>query len=395
MNAVFQTKAFCKTCFVLLVFAGFSARTAVADVETYRSTLRSTTWVLAKANGETSSGAGVLVDAERKLIVTNAHVVGDARAAVVFFPDLRDGHPIVERNHYLQGVKTLGVRGTVVAIDRKRDLALVQLDRIPEGMTAIPLAADSVGPGEEVQSIGNPGTTDALWVFTSGTVRSVYPKTFTTGAGEHKFLVVETQVPVNSGDSGGPLVNQKGELVAITQAISPKARLVSYSVDVSEVKAFLAGPWKSSPLPVTEILTKADLTWKPIENGPIEVTVERPDKSIHTVFVSKETEYFERADVRRIWTVAATLKSPPSYDVMLDLLQQSAQTKIGSWIVEKTPQGQFLVIYCAKIDATAAPDAVRSTVEYVGQVSSLSGRAIAATDPAIPASKTLEVWLGQ
>ncbi len=132
MNAVFQTKAFCRTCFVLLVFAGFSARKAVADVETYRSTLRSTTWVLAKANGETSSGAGVLVDAERKLIVTNAHVVGDARAAVVFFPDLRDGHPIVERNHYLQGVKTLGVRGTVVAIDRKRDLALVELDRIPK-----------------------------------------------------------------------------------------------------------------------------------------------------------------------------------------------------------------------------------------------------------------------
>ncbi len=109
-------------------------------------------------------------------------------------------------------------------------------------MTAIPLAVDSVGPGEEVQSIGNPGTTDALWVFTSGTVRSVYAKTFTTGAGEHKFLVVETQVPVNSGDSGGPLVNQKGELVAITQAISPKARLVSYSVDVSEVKAFLPVP---------------------------------------------------------------------------------------------------------------------------------------------------------
>ncbi len=103
MNAVFQTKAFCKTCFVLLVFAGFSARTAVADVETYRSTLRSTTWVLAKANGETSSGAGVLVDAERKLIVTNPTWSGMLERPWCFLPDLRDGHPIVERNHYLQG----------------------------------------------------------------------------------------------------------------------------------------------------------------------------------------------------------------------------------------------------------------------------------------------------
>src|SRR5690606_28832556 len=103
--------------------------------------------------------------------------------------------------------------------------------------------------GESVESIGNPGTTDALWVYTSGTVRSVYQKTFRTGAGEHDFRVVETQAPINSGDSGGPVLNSKGELIAIAQAIAPNARLVSYSIDISEVRTFLANPWKPAPVP--------------------------------------------------------------------------------------------------------------------------------------------------
>ncbi len=368
---------------------------ARADVETYQKTLVSTTWVLAKTNGETSSGAGVLVDSEKKLMITNAHVVGEARAAVIFFPDIKDGTPKVERSHYLENVKKLGIRGRVLAVDRKRDLALVELDRIPEGVTAIPLAAESIGPGEDVQSIGNPGTTDALWVFSSGTVRSVYQKSFSTGGGEHDFKVVETQAPINSGDSGGPVVNRSGELVAISQAISPKARLVSYSVDISEVKAFLAGPWKPAPIPVSDLLEKADLTFKAHETGHLEVSFEQKDKSSQSVFISKDTEYFERADVRRVWSLAATLKESPSVEVMVSLLQQNAHTKIGGWTVEKTAQGEFLVIYCAKLDATAAPEAVKSTMEYVAQLTSLSKKALTPKAQAEKASETLASWLGK
>lgn len=368
---------------------------ALADVETYQKTLVSTTWILAKTNGETSSGAGVLVDAEKKLVVTNAHVVGEARAAVIFFPEIKNGKPNVDRTHYLENVKKLGIRGRILAVDRKRDLALVELDRIPEGITAIAMASDSIGPGEDVQSIGNPGSTDALWVFTSGTVRSVYQKTFSTGGGEHDFKVVETQAPINSGDSGGPVVNNKGELVAIAQAISPKARLVSYSVDISEVKAFLAGPWKPAPLPVSDILTKAELTFKAHETGHLEVDFEQKDKTSQAVFISKDTEYFEKADVRRVWSLAATLKNSPNTDTLMSLLQQSAHTKIGAWTVEKNGQGEFLVIYCAKLDATAAPDAVKSTMEYVGQLTNLSKKTLASKDTAENPAQTLDSWLGK
>ena len=63
---------------------------AEANNDIYRKALPSTVWVLAKTDGETSSGTGVLVDLEKKLIVTNFHVVGEARAAVIFFPVLKE-----------------------------------------------------------------------------------------------------------------------------------------------------------------------------------------------------------------------------------------------------------------------------------------------------------------
>ena len=120
---------------------------ATADVEVYNKTLKSTAWVLAKNDGATSSGTGVLIDAEKKFLITNFHVVGDARAAVIFFPEMKKGKPVVERKNYLENVKKLGVRGRVLGVDRKRDLALIELDRIPDGVEAITMAEDSIGPG--------------------------------------------------------------------------------------------------------------------------------------------------------------------------------------------------------------------------------------------------------
>ena len=367
--------------------------TSHADVQVYQQVLQSTTWVLAKNSEGTSSGTGVLVDAERKLVVTNAHVVGDARATVIFFPEMKDGKPVVGRQHYLTNVKRLGVRGRVVAVDRKRDLALVELQKLPEGAKAIELASESVGPGEQVESIGNPGATEALWVYTSGTVRAVYQKNFRTGSGEHDFKVVETQSPINSGDSGGPVVNGQGQLVAISQAISPKARLVSYFVDVSEIKDFLASPWKPAPLPIADVLKSAEIEFTEHKTGHMEVQFDQKDDKKQAVFITKDIEYFERVDVRKIWSLALTTKEAPSAETTMKLLQQSSRTKLGAWTVEKTEQGDYLVIYCAKLDATATPAAVKSTMEYVAKLTAIMKKELVPKQEAQDATQTLDDWL--
>jgi len=380
----------CAAC--VAVIAGMTTK-ANADVEIYNRTLKSTAWVLAKTGGETSSGTGVLVDTEKKLLITNFHVVGEARAAVLFFPEMKNEKPIVDRQHYLKNVKKLGIRGRVLGVDRQRDLALVELDRLPEGAEALPLAPESIGPGEDVQSIGNAGSSDALWVYTSGTVRSVYQKQFRTGAGEHDFMVVETQSPINSGDSGGPVVNNKGELVAISQAISPKARLVSYSVDVSEVKTFLDSDWKPAPLPIVDVLKKAELEYTQVKDGPYEVSFDQKDDKKQSVFVTKDVEYYEQADVRKVWALAATLKEAPTVETTIKLLQQSARTKMGAWSIERDDAGDYLVIFVCKLDATATPKALKSTMEYVAKLTNLAKKDLAPAAATEDPANVLASWL--
>ncbi|HZN35652.1 MAG TPA: serine protease [Pirellulaceae bacterium] len=385
---------------ILLAVAALAASLAMAvpawaDAKVYEEALQSTTWVLTKTSGKTSSGTGVLVDLEKRLVVTNFHVVGEARTAIIFFPAVENGKPIVARKHYVDNLKTLGIRGKVLGVDRKRDLALIQLDKLPEkGVKAITLAADSAKPGEDVESVGNPGSSDALWVYTSGKVRSVYRKQFRTGAGDHDFMVVETTSPINTGDSGGPVVNAAGELIAISQAISPSARLVSYMVDVSEIKLFLTGPWKPAPLPVTDVLTAAELEYSQHTTGNYEIQFEQEDKSKQPVFITKDIEYYEKADTRKIWSLAATLKQAPKLEVAIKLLDQSGRTKLGNWSIEQTQTGEFLVIYLAKIDATASPDAVRSTMEYVAKLTAIMKKELTAKDgKATVTADSLDEWL--
>jgi hypothetical protein len=231
-----------------------------------------------------------------------------------------------------------------------------------------------------------------LWVYTSGTVRTVYQKQFRTGAGEHNFKVVETQSPINSGDSGGPVVNSNGELVAIAQAIAPNARLVSYCVDISEVKTFLASPWKLAPLPVKEVLTRAELEYTQHPTGHFEVQFDE-DKQKQSVFITKDVEYYERADVRKIWSLATAMKQAPSLEMTMKLLQQNARTKLGAWTIEQTQDGEFMVIYCLQLDATATPDTVKSAMEYVARITAAMKKDLAPKPKAESASDTLNDWL--
>lgn len=96
----------------------------------------------------------------------------------------------------------------------KQDLAVLQLEALPAGVEELPLAARSPDLGDSVYSVGNPGASGALWVFTTGQVRAVYQRRWATDTHDavvwREAQVVETSSPTNGGDSGGPVVNHRG-----------------------------------------------------------------------------------------------------------------------------------------------------------------------------------------
>jgi hypothetical protein len=212
-------------------------------VRVYQTVLRSAVWVISDRGAGIAIGSGALIDSGRQLILTNYHVVGDADRVVVLFPAFRGGELVAEREFYLDNAGVLGIRGSVQARDRQADLALVRIDRVPDGARALALAPAGVAPGQSVHSIGNPAGSGALWVYTPGKVRQVYQKRWGARAGwdvlHFEARVVETDSPTNPGDSGGPLANDRGELVGVTQGGAVEASLLSTFIDVSEVRRFL------------------------------------------------------------------------------------------------------------------------------------------------------------
>ena len=379
---------------VLIAATVLTTNTAFADAENYTRTLPSTVWVITSdAEDQTSTGTGVFVDAEKRLIVTNAHVVGDSRNAVVFFPDIKNGQPVVKRKHYLNNILKLGTQGKVVSVDRKRDLALIELPKIPDGASPITLADSSTTPGRKVDLVGNPGGSDVLWVYTSGTVRAVYDKKFKSDHGDHDFKAVETQSPIKRGDSGGPVVNDEGELVAIAQSFSPSGNSVSFCVDVSGIKSMIRGAWKPAPLPTKVVLDTADLQYTNHASGHYEIQYEISTGKTQSVFVAKDTEYYRRADVRKIWSLISTSKEAPTAEVMMRLLRQSSATKIGSWAIEKSSTGEYLILFVAKVDATAPDEALSATVEYVGRIAGAMQKELNPKAENKSAAETLAAWL--
>jgi V8-like Glu-specific endopeptidase len=235
----------------LLVAAACAAPAAAQDAGTtvYKQVVPSVVWVHSERPRGLATGSGTLIDAERRLILTNYHVVEEQDTARVFFPAFRNGQIISEKSYYTDRIRQFAIPGRVIARDKRADLALIQIARLPEGVAAVPLAAGSPDPGQTVHAVGNAGASDALWGYVAGKVRQVYRKKWQARLDRTRVLtfearVIETDSPTNPGDSGGPLVNDRGELVGVTQGgVDPgRANLVSTFVDISEVRRLLGRP---------------------------------------------------------------------------------------------------------------------------------------------------------
>lgn len=140
-------------------------------------------------------GSGVIFDAKRGLIVTNAHVVQNQRVMIV---TLKDGR------HF---------RAKLIGKDDGFDIAVVRIP--PIHLTALPFGnSDNLKVGNFVAAIGSPfGLTQTV---TSGVI-SALNRSQPQLEGFQSFI--QTDAPINPGNSGGALVSMDGKLIGINTAI--------------------------------------------------------------------------------------------------------------------------------------------------------------------------------
>lgn len=168
-----------------------------------------------------TSGSGFVVGRDG-LVLTNAHVVGEAREVAVHLLDGRHG------------------RGSVVArATGSLDLALV---KIPFTDLA-PLEAgwlEAVRAGTFAATVGHGG--GAAWTFSTGLVSNPRP----LGDGAPLILA---QMALRPGSSGGPLVDRRGRALAVVTAGTKNASGVTFAIRIdAAAQAFpeLAG-WAAPP----------------------------------------------------------------------------------------------------------------------------------------------------
>ncbi|GGZ09913.1 protease [Streptomyces poonensis] len=145
-------------------------------------------------------GSGVVYDGKGH-IVTNAHVVGDARTFRVTTANSGD---------------VLSAR--LVYAYPEQDLAVIRLNDVPDGLKAASFADSSgVDVGQIVLAMGSPlGLSSSVTQgIVSATGRTVTESSSGGGTGATIPNMVQTSAAINPGNSGGALVGLDGRVIGI------------------------------------------------------------------------------------------------------------------------------------------------------------------------------------
>ncbi|MGK2956509.1 MAG: trypsin-like peptidase domain-containing protein [Solirubrobacterales bacterium] len=174
-----------------------------------------------KRNG---NGSGWVYDAEKGLIVTNAHVVdGSTQFAI-------------------------GVEGesatreaTIVGVAPCDDLAVLKVDDT-QGLRTMPLGSQAdLEQGDRLLTLGYPGngTTEDDLQVTDGVVSVVQTRADEAALGNPDFAVypnvIQTDAAINAGNSGGPSISEEGKLIGVNTLASLETQNQNFAIGVDRV----------------------------------------------------------------------------------------------------------------------------------------------------------------
>ncbi|HEV8524978.1 MAG TPA: trypsin-like peptidase domain-containing protein [Terriglobales bacterium] len=198
------------------------------NIETYKKALPSVVNVTSTAVAfdffygpvpQQGAGSGFILDKEGH-ILTNYHVIADARQLEVTLPD---------RKKY---------SAAVVGVDRTHDLAVIQI-KAPNLKPATLGDSSHLLVGQKVFAIGNPfGLSGTMTRGIISSLRSVRQP----DSGALIEEAIQTDAAINPGNSGGPLLNSRGEVIGINTMILSavgQSAGIGFAIPINAAKAVL------------------------------------------------------------------------------------------------------------------------------------------------------------
>ena len=206
---------------VATAFAGITAGYGIGQVreplvadepadqqeETIVRVAREATPTVVSVSRRGGSGSGIIVRSNG-VIVTNAHVVGNAREVEV---SLADGRQF---------------DGTVLDRDPSIDIAVVKINA-----SNLPTArigdSDRIVAGQTAVAIGNPLGLERT--VTSGVVSAINRSPRGISLDE----LIQTDAAINPGNSGGPLLDSQARVIGINTAVLQGASGLGFAVPIN------------------------------------------------------------------------------------------------------------------------------------------------------------------
>ena len=193
-------------------------------------------------------GNGFVFDREERLLLTANRLVDQKTDVEFAFSIVEDGKVVTRKYDWLAKARaSKTVKGQVLIADPDRDLAVVQLASVPEGVVEIQLAKASVEKGAAVRFLGTGNRADLVWAAMSSSVEAVGPRQVDLGNNKkatNQMIELAAESRAGKGVGGGTLVNEDGEVVGVLAAGLPDAgRLLA--TDLSEIRPVVAAAYRT------------------------------------------------------------------------------------------------------------------------------------------------------
>ncbi|SPH27578.1 Putative serine protease HhoB [Ascidiaceihabitans donghaensis] len=198
-------------------FAPDAARATNMTKATTDRVLASTVIVRSDDGRNRFLGSGFVVR-DKKTVVSNAHVIGNAGRVMLVF---QDGTRMAAR---------------VMRIDKMLDLSVLETEKATS-VDPLQLDVGAVHPGHTVYATGAP--LEAGFSLTAGIVSARARQVDAT----QPLLYVQHSASVNPGSSGGPLLNFQGGVLGVNTRISDGSRFfvgIAYAISAADVSEFLS-----------------------------------------------------------------------------------------------------------------------------------------------------------
>ncbi len=271
-------------------------------------------------------GSGFILEGEG-LVVTNQHVIDESRNITI---RLFDGSEYPAE---------------VIGSDSETDLALMRIkpnSRLEQAQLG---NSDKLRVGDWVMAVGNPFNYEH-----SVTVGVVSAKDRKIDENPYERYI-QTDAAINFGNSGGPLFNDRGEVIAITTAISTKGRNIGFAIPINFARQ-IVGQLEDQGRIVRGFL---GLTPEQITKNHASVLGLSSSRGILVAEVSPRSAA-DRAGIQR-YDVITEVAGEPVLD-RDDFRRKIAGTKPGTEVVLKGVRNGNSIVFNTEISERPSPSQV-------------------------------------